>query len=233
MKTRSTSLTRDERDVLILAALHPRGNHLSNSEIGERLGISVGRVKTLMHQACVKLEAHNRVEAIFFAMKRGDISLNEVYSLDEIAEILSSLGADMLRRIAQLMRQDLEDGYLTPNDEETIRTDRTQDTALTNRERDVLILAGRGLTNTEIADRLYISVSAVRTFLNRACTKLGASRRADAVVLALKRREIGVGEITSLDEVVQGLAPLGAESLEKMAQLRTQGPGQRPIPAGI
>ena len=233
MKTRSTVLTREERDILILAALHPRGNHLSNNEIGQRLGISVGRVKTLMHQACVKLEAHNRIEAIFFAMKRGDISLNEVYSLDEIAEILSSLSPDMLRRIARLMRQELEYGCLTPNDEKIIGTDRRQDTALTNRERDVLILAGRGLTNTEIADRLYISVSAVRTFLNRACTKLGASRRADAVVLALKRREIGVGEITSLDEVVQGLAPLGAESVERMAQLRSQRPGQQPAPTVV
>jgi DNA-binding CsgD family transcriptional regulator len=232
MKTRSTALTREERDILILAGLHPLGRHLSNTEISQRLGISVSRVKTLIHQACVKLEAHNRIEAIFFAMKRGDISLNEVYSLDEIAEILSSLSPDMLRRIADLMRQELEYGHLAANDEQVIRTDRRQDTALTNRERDVLILAGRGLTNTEIADRLYISVSAVRTFLNRACTKLGVRRRADAVVLALKQREIGVGEITSLDEVVQGLTPLGAESVEKMALLRNRGLGQEPISTG-
>ncbi|MBN2099274.1 MAG: helix-turn-helix transcriptional regulator [Dehalococcoidia bacterium] len=233
MKTRSTSLTGEERDILILAALHPHGNHLSNSEIGQRLGISIGRVKTLMHQACLKLKAHNRIEAVFFALKRGDIGLDEAYSLDEIAEILSSLGPDMLRTIAQLVRQELEYGHLPEKNEEIVRTERRQDAALTNRERDVLILAGRGLTNAEIADRLFISVSAVRTFLNRACTKLGARRRADAVVLALKRREIGVGEITSLDEVVQGLAPLGAESLEKMAQLRSQGPGQEPVPSGI
>jgi DNA-binding CsgD family transcriptional regulator len=227
MKTRSTALTSEERDILILAALHPRGKHLSNIEIGQRLGVSVGRVKTLIHQACVKLQAHNRIEAIFFAMKRGDISLNEVYSLDEISEILSSLSPDMLRTIAHLVRQELEDGHLPGNDDQTVRTDRRQDTALTNRERDVVILAGRGLTNVEIADRLYISVSAVRTFLNRASRKLGARKRADAVVLALKQREIGVGEITSLDEVVQGLAPLGAESLEKMAQLR----GHQPVPS--
>lgn len=226
MKTRGISLTGEERNVLILAALHPRGNHLSNSEIGQRLGISVSRVKTLIHQACVKLQAHNRIEAVFFAMKRGDLSLNDVYSLDEIAEILSSLSADMLRRIAYLVRQELEHGHLPANDEEAIRTDRRQGTTLTNRERDVLVLAGRGLTNTEIADRLYISTSAVRTFLNRASRKLGARKRADAVVSALKQREIGVGEITSLDEVVRGLAPLGAESLEKMAQLR----GQQPVP---
>jgi DNA-binding CsgD family transcriptional regulator len=232
MKTKSTVLTREERDILILGTINPRGEHLSNIEIGQRLGISVGRVKTLIHQACVKLEAHNRIEAIFFAMRRGEISLNEVYSLDELAEILSSLSPDMLRRIAHLVRQELEHGHLLGKDEQIICTDRRQDTTLTKRERDVLILAGRGLTNIEIADRLYISISAVRTFLNRACTKLGARKRSDAVVSALKQREISVGEILSLNEVVQGLAPLGAESVEKMAQLLNQKLGQEPIPTG-
>jgi len=232
MKTKSTVLTREERDILILGTINPRGEHLSNIEIARRLGMSVNRVKTLIHQACVKLEAHNRIEAIFFAMRRGEISLNEVYSMDELAEILSSLSPDMLRRIAHLVRQELEQGYLPGKDEQIISTDRRQDSILTNRERDVIILAGRGLTNVEIADRLYISISAVRTFLNRACTKLGARKRADAVVLALKQREIGVGEITSIDEVVQGLAPLGAESLEKMAKLRNRKLGQEPIPNG-
>lgn len=232
MQTKSTLLTREERDILISGAIHLSGKHLSNSEIAQRLGISVSRVKTLIHQACIKLEAHNRIEAIFFAMRQGEISLNEVYSLDELAEILSSLSPDMLIRIAHLVRQDLEHRRPLGEDERIIYTDRRQDTVLTKRERDVLILAGRGLTNMEIADRLYISISAVRTFLNRACTKLGARKRADAVVLALKQREIGVGEITSINEMVQGLTPLGAESLEKMAQLLNQKLGQEPIPTG-
>ena len=232
MKTKSTVLTREERDILILCAIHPHGKHLSNSEIAQHLGISVSRVKTLIHQACVKLEAHNRNEAIFFAMRRGEISLNEVYSLDELAEILSSLSPDMLRRIAHLVRQELEHGHLLGKDEQIICTDRRQDTILTKRERDVLILSGRGLTNREIADRLYISIGAVRTFLNRACTKLGARKRADAIVLALKQREISIDEITSLNELVQVLAPLGAESIEKLAQLLDQKFGQEPILAG-
>jgi DNA-binding CsgD family transcriptional regulator len=231
MKTRSTALTKEERDILILVALH--GQHLNNAEIGQRLGISVSRVKTLIHQACVKLEAHNRNEAIFFAiMKRGEISPTEVYSLDELAEILISLSPDILIRIAHLVRQELEHGHLPGKDEQIIRTDRRQDTILTKRERDVLILVGRGLTNKEIADRLYMSIAAVRTFLSRACTKLGARKRADAIVLALKQREISVGEIFSLNELIQSLAPLGAESIEKMAQLLNQKLEQEPIPTG-
>ena len=232
MKTKSTVLTKEERDILILGTINPRGEHLSNIKIGQRLGISVSRVKNLIHQACVKLEAHNRIEAIFIAMRRGEISLNDAYSLDELVEILSSLSPDMLIRIAHLVRQELEHGHLPGEDEQIILTDRRQDSILTNRERDVLILSVRGLTNIEIADRLYISISAVRTFLNRACTKLGACKRSDAVVLALKQREISVGEILSLNEVVEGLAPLGAESVEKMAELLNQKLGQEPIPTG-
>jgi c-di-GMP-related signal transduction protein len=57
-------------------------------------------------------------------------------------------------------------------------------------------------------------------------------QRSDVVVSALKQREISVGEILSLNEVVQGLAPLGAESVEKMAQLLNQKLGQEPIPTG-
>ncbi len=219
MKTRSTVLTREEREILILVSLHPSGKHLSNSEIGQRLGISVTRVKTLIHQACVKLKAHNRNEATFFAMSRGEISLNELFSLDELAEILSSLGPDMLRGIAHLVRQELEHGHLPGKVEQIIRADRGKDGILTNRERDVLVLASQGLTNIEIADRLCISASAVRTFFNRAFTKLGARKRADAVELALKQREISIGEISSLDELLHFLAPLGPESIEKMAQL--------------
>jgi DNA-binding CsgD family transcriptional regulator len=163
-------------------------------------------------------------------MRRGEISLNEVYSLDELAEILSSLSPDMLRRIVHFVRQKGKHGQLPEKDEQIIPTDRRQDTTLTKRERDVLILAGRGLTNKEIADILYIYTSAVRTFLNRACTKLGACKRADAVVLALRQREISVGEITSVNEMVQGLAPLGADSSEKVAKLLNQKLGPEPTP---
>lgn len=220
MRKKDTILTNEERDVLLLVG--PHGKHLNNSEIAQLLGISVSRVKTVIHQACVKLGAHNRIEAIFFAMKRGEISINEFYSLDEIAELLRPLGPDTLNRISRLMRQGPEHGYSPREDEQTIPADRRQDGILRDSERDVLVLAGRGLTNTEIADRLYMSVGSVRVFLNRANTKLGANNRYEATVLALIQREIGLGEIFSLNELLQLLAPLGAESIDSMAQQQNQ-----------
>ena len=165
MKTKSTILTKEERDILILAALH--GQHLNNTEIAQYLGVSVDRVRMLIHQACLKLGAHNRREALFNAWKRGEILLTEFYSLDGLAEILSSLSPDMLRRIAYLVRQELEHGHSPDKDEQIICPDRRQDSILTQREREILILAGQGLTNKAMADKFCLTSGVARKDLVR------------------------------------------------------------------
>jgi len=55
---------------------------------------------------------------------------------------------------------------------------------LTDREREVLALVGRGLANDEIAAQLFISVATARTHVSRAMTKLHARDRAQLVVAA-------------------------------------------------
>ncbi|MFF3563498.1 response regulator [Streptomyces sp. NPDC002574] len=56
--------------------------------------------------------------------------------------------------------------------------------ALTNREREVVALAARGLANDEIAARMVISPLTAKTHVSRAMTKLGARDRAQLVVFA-------------------------------------------------
>jgi DNA-binding NarL/FixJ family response regulator len=56
--------------------------------------------------------------------------------------------------------------------------------ALTDREREVLALVAAGLSNDEIAERLYVSPLTAKTHVNRAMTKLGARDRAQLVVIA-------------------------------------------------
>ncbi|WP_062212510.1 response regulator transcription factor [Streptomyces sp. NBRC 109706] len=55
---------------------------------------------------------------------------------------------------------------------------------LTSREREVLRFTGLGLSNSEIAGRLHISIATVKTHLNRTMSKLHLESRAQAVVIA-------------------------------------------------
>jgi DNA-binding NarL/FixJ family response regulator len=56
--------------------------------------------------------------------------------------------------------------------------------SVTAREREVLTLIGRGLSNTEIADGLTISIATVKTYVTRLLAKLDARDRVQLVIIA-------------------------------------------------
>ena len=58
---------------------------------------------------------------------------------------------------------------------------------LSAREGEVLQLLGDGLTNTEIANRLFIGESTVRTYLRRLLDKLHLKNRGEAIAYAARR----------------------------------------------
>ena len=55
---------------------------------------------------------------------------------------------------------------------------------LTQREREVLVAMASGMSNTELAEELFISENTVKTHVRRVLTKLGARDRVSAVVMA-------------------------------------------------
>lgn len=55
---------------------------------------------------------------------------------------------------------------------------------LTRREREVVSLVAQGLSNDEIAERLFVSPLTAKTHVNRAMIKLDARDRAQLVVVA-------------------------------------------------
>lgn len=65
---------------------------------------------------------------------------------------------------------------------------------LTAREREVMTLAAFGLSNDEIAERLYLSPLTAKTHANRAMMKLGVRDRAQLVVLAYQTGLVRPGD---------------------------------------
>lgn len=217
MKTTRAKLTKDERDILILVA---RG--LTNKQISEQLDTSTVKVKTSIHQACAKLAAHNRIQAVFFALRYKIINIRDIFSLEELAELMASLSPETVDKIAQLIRQKPGFRKLPPDSEQALHEAIEQDTILTKREKDVLALVAHGLTNQEIADKLCTSRSTVRTFLYEASIKLEARSRAQAFISAAKKGAVSIDEVFPLQELVELLASLGPEAMETVAQLLRQ-----------
>ena len=53
---------------------------------------------------------------------------------------------------------------------------------LTDRERDVALAVGRGLSNAEIARELYLSVPTVKAHVSRVLDKLGTTNRVQVAI---------------------------------------------------
>jgi DNA-binding CsgD family transcriptional regulator len=68
---------------------------------------------------------------------------------------------------------------------------------LSPRQREVLILCARNLSQQEIARALGISTHTVDTHLRNAYARMGAQSRMQAVLLALHYRQLDLGELVA------------------------------------
>lgn len=71
---------------------------------------------------------------------------------------------------------------------------------LTLREREVLTLVGRGLSNIEIRRQLFLSPATVKTHVNRSMAKLGVRDRAQLVVIGYESGLVRPGEASGPGE---------------------------------
>ncbi len=71
----------------------------------------------------------------------------------------------------------------------TLNEQRLKDLGITRRELEILELIAQGLSNREIADKLFVSESTVKTHSSRLFDKLSARRRTQAVQIA---KEMGL-----------------------------------------
>ena len=65
---------------------------------------------------------------------------------------------------------------------------------LTDREREIVALVALGLSNQDIATRLYLSPLTVKTHVNRAMSKLDVRDRAQLVVIAYQTGLVRAGD---------------------------------------
>lgn len=68
---------------------------------------------------------------------------------------------------------------------------KTRELGLTKREVEVLILLAGGLSNRQIAEKLFISLSTVKTHISTIYRKMGAKRRTQALRIAVENGIIG------------------------------------------
>lgn len=99
---------------------------------------------------------------------------------------------------------------------------RSRNKNLTRGERDVLIMVGRGMTNRDIADKLFMSIANVKLFIHKICMKLEAVNRQQAVLKALRAGIINPNDIYSVEEIVAFLTTMKAETIEAVAVMLQQ-----------
>ena len=80
-------------------------------------------------------------------------------------------------------------GYKRNSKNNILPTQPISNTILTERETELLALVAQGLSNKEIADKVYVSENTVKKHLNNLYSKLGVARRTQAVS---KAKELGI-----------------------------------------
>lgn len=111
--------------------------------------------------------------------------IRAVHAVADGDELLSPVATRSL--IAQYVR--------SPGPRPVVSEEAARDLALlTEREREVLQLVGRGLSNQEIAETFFISPHTAKTHVNRIMTKIYAHDRAQLVILAYESGLLVPGE---------------------------------------
>ena len=109
------------------------------------------------------------------------LTLGDTEARLEALAILDGLGADPL---ASKVRSQLKADGIKGAPRRTRATAHAGPFGLTTRQNEVLGLLGEGLTNREIADRLYVSTRTVDHHVSAILSKLGVNNRRDAVAAA-------------------------------------------------
>jgi DNA-binding NarL/FixJ family response regulator len=133
--------------------------------------------------ACLMLTSYSDDEALFEAIMAGASG----YVLKQIK------GSDLVESVRRVANgESLLDPALTARVLERIRKGPEEDprlAPLSEQERRILDLLAEGLTNRQIADRMYLAEKTVKNYVSNLLMKLGMERRTEAAVYAARLAE--------------------------------------------
>lgn len=161
-------------DVAVLDVRLPDGDGV---EVCRELRSKNGELK------CLMLTSYADDEALFDAIMAGAAG----YVLKQIRgnELI-----DAIKKVAD--GQSLLDPTVTARVLDRLRTGGTEDekiASLTEQERKLLDLLAEGLTNREIAERMYLAEKTVKNYVSNLLAKMGMQRRTEAAVYAARLNE--------------------------------------------
>jgi DNA-binding NarL/FixJ family response regulator len=180
---------RGETDVMVMDVRMPR---LDGVEAARQICAAGGRPKVLM------LTTFDLDEYAFAALKAGasgfllkDVPPHELlFAIRAVHSGDSVVAPSTTRRLIDRFVPMLADN---PDGAGPSGPAGTALAGLTEREREVLIQVAAGLSNAEIATRLFVSEATVKTHVGRILGKLGLRDRVQAVVLAYETGLVRAG----------------------------------------
>jgi two-component system response regulator DevR len=147
-------------------------------------GIEVCRELRSTHPevSCIMLTSFSEDEAVYAAILAGASG----YVLKQVR------GSDLLEGIRQVNRgESLLDPAVTARVLDRLRRGPDDDElkGLTKQERRILELIAEGLTNRQIAERMYLAEKTVKNYVSNLLAKLGMSRRTEVAAYGARLAE--------------------------------------------
>lgn len=156
----------------------------SGVEACRRIRAAIPQTKVLM------LTSYSDDEAVFSSVMAGasgyllkQIDVDKLYqAISRVEKGESLLDSEMTRTVMERVKAVCEGAPGREID------------ALTSREKEILSLIAEGMTNREIAERVYLSEKTVRNYVSSILQKLGVAHRTQAAIYYLSRKKDGADE---------------------------------------
>lgn len=184
----------DGREALDLALRHRPDVVLLDIRMPvlDGLGAAAELRRTLPDAAVVMLTTFSEDEYITDALDSGAagflLKSGDPYELMAAVRAAHGGASYLSPQVAHRVIQRVSGGRMT---RETAAKERVA--ALTPRETEVLALVGAGLSNAEIAERLYVVEGTVKAYVSAVLTRLEVKNRVQAAILAYEAGLVGDG----------------------------------------